>query len=76
VGHTDPEIVLELTFVGMVLGQEQKYILRRIYKLNPSEMPVESVSLNMNGNQFVFGTAMTFAQRAQAEQQVNKIIKG
>jgi DNA sulfur modification protein DndD len=74
-GHTDPEIVLELTFVGMVLGQEQKYILRRIYKLNPSEMPVESVSLNMNGNQFVFGTAMTFAQRAQAEQQVNKIIK-
>jgi DNA sulfur modification protein DndD len=75
VGHTDPEIVLELSFVGMVLGQEQKYILRRIYKLNPSEMPVESVSLNMNGNQFVFGTAMTFAQRAQAEQQVNKIIK-
>ena len=29
----------------------------------------------MNGNQFVYGTAMPIAQRAQAEQQVNKIIK-
>lgn len=31
--------------------------------------------MNMNGNQFVYGTAMPMAQRTVAEQQVNKIIK-
>lgn len=75
VGVESPEIWLELTFTGLVLGQEQTYILKRGYKLNTAENPVESVSLNMNGNQFVYGTAMPVAQRAQAEQQVNKIIK-
>lgn len=69
------KIELELTFVGLVLGQEQKYILKRTYVLNPAEKPVESVSLNMNGNVFVYGTATPPAQRAKSEQQVNKIIK-
>lgn len=75
IGKVSPEISLELTFEGLVLGQVQKYILRRSYRLNPSDKPVESVMLNMNGNQFVYGTAMPLAQRAQSEQQVNKIIK-
>ena len=75
VGKVAPEIQLELAFEGMVLGQNQKYVLRRIYKLSPSDKPVESVMLNMNGNQFIYGTAMPLAQRAQSEQQVNKIIK-
>lgn len=75
IGRVTPEICLELTFEGMVLGQTQKYVLRRIYKLNPSDKPVESVMLNMNGNQFIYGSAMPLAQRAQSEQQVNKIIK-
>ena len=70
-----PEISLEVTFVGRVLGNEQKYILRRTYKLNPSDNTVESVSLNMNGNVFVYGTATPTAQRISSEQQVNKIIK-
>ena len=38
-------------------------------------MPHGSVLLNMNGNQFVYGTAMPLQQRMQSEQQVNKIIK-
>lgn len=75
IGKVAPEIQLELAFEGMVLGQNQKYVLRRIYKLSPSDKPVESVMLNMNGNQFIYGTAMPLAQRAQSEQQVNKIIK-
>lgn len=75
IGKESPEIWLELTFIGLVLGHEQTYILKRGYKLNTAERPVESVSLNMNGNQFVYGTAMPVAQRTQAEQQVNKIIK-
>lgn len=75
IGKESPEITLELAFEGLVLGQVQKYVLRRVYKLNPSDKPVESVMLNMNGNQFIYGTAMPLAQRAQSEQQVNKIIK-
>lgn len=75
VGKVLPHIVLELSFDGMVLGQTQRYMLRRTYALNPSDKPVESVTLNMNGNTFVYGTAMPLQQRAMAEQQVSKIIK-
>jgi DNA sulfur modification protein DndD len=58
-----------------VLGQEQKYILKRTYVLNPQGRPLESVSLNMNGNMFVYGTMTPPKDRIIAEQQVNKIIK-
>lgn len=75
VGQVKPEISLQITFSGKVLGQEQKYILRRIYLLNPAGRPVESVSLNMNGNMFVYGTMTAPKERARAEQEVNKIIK-
>lgn len=75
VGRTEPTIVLEVTFEGQVLGQTQKYLLRRTYKLNPQGKPVESVMLNLNGTQFVYGTASSPAQRALAEPQINKIIK-
>ena len=57
VGSVTPEIKLEVTFVGVVLNQEQRYVLRRSYKLNPNDKPVESVYLNMNGNVFTYGTA-------------------
>ena len=43
VNSVKPEIQLEVTFVGRVLGQEQKYVLRRTYILNPQQKPVESV---------------------------------
>lgn len=75
IGAVKPEISLELTFEGLVLGQKKKYILKRTYILNPSDMPVESVSLNMDGTPFVYGTATPMAVRAEQEQQVNKIIK-
>lgn len=75
IGTVKPEISLELTFEGLVLGQKKKYILKRTYILNPNDMPVESVSLNMGGTPFVYGTATPMAIRAEQEQQVNKIIK-
>ena len=75
IGTVKPEISLELTFEGLVLGQKKKYVLKRAYILNPSEVPVESVSLNMDGTPFVYGTATPMAIRAEQEQQVNKIIK-
>lgn len=70
-----PEISLQITFVGKVLGQQQKYILKRTYVLNPQGRPLESVSLNMNGNVYVYGTMTAAKDRIRAEQEINKIIK-
>lgn len=70
-----PEISLQITFVGKVLGQQQKYILKRVYQLNPQGKPLESVSLNMNGNMYVYGTMTAPKYRVKAEQEINKIIK-
>ncbi len=75
VGQVKPEISLQITFSGKVLGQEQKYILKRTYVLNPAGKPLESVSLNMNGNMFVYGTMTAPKERVKNEQEVNKIIK-
>ena len=75
IGEVKPEISLEITFTGKVLGQQQKYILRRLYALNPSGRPLESVRLNMNGNLFVYGTMTPHKERLKNEQEVNKIIK-
>ena len=72
---TKPEITLQITFVGKVLGQQQKYILKRTYQLNPQGKPLESVSLNMNGNMYVYGTMTAPKDRVKSEQQINKIIK-
>lgn len=75
VGKVKPEISLQITFSGKVLGQEQKYILKRTYVLNPAGKPLESVSLNMNGNMFLYGTMTAPKERIKNEQEVNKIIK-
>ena len=75
VNKVKPEISLQITFVGKVLGQQQKYILKRIYQLNPQGRPLESVSLNMNGNMYVYGTMTAPKERVRAEQEISKIIK-
>lgn len=75
-GKVEPKIVLEITFEGQMLNQKQTYILRRTYIIHEtSQKPVESVYLNMNGTTFVYGPATAAKQRAESEQQVNKIIK-
>lgn len=75
IGKVKPEISLQVTFVGKVLGQDKKYILRRLYLLNSAGRVIESVSLNMDGNNFVYGTMTAAKERAKMEQEVNKIIK-
>ena len=75
INKVKPEISLQITFVGKVLGQQQKYILKRIYQLNPQGRPLESVSLNMNGNMYVYGTMTASKERVRAEQEISKIIK-
>jgi len=74
-GLEDEKIVLELHFTGKVLNEDHQYVLTRTYMLNPSNMPVENVKLNMNGTMFSYGTATSPAQRAEEEAHVNKIIK-
>ena len=75
INKVKPEISLQITFVGKVLGQQQKYILKRIYQLNPQGRPLESVSLNMNGNMYAYGTMTAPKERVRAEQEISKIIK-
>jgi len=75
IGHEDKKIMLELHFTGMVINEEQQYVLTRTYLVNPSGIPVESVKLNMNGTIFQYGTATPPAQRAVQEAEVSKIIK-
>lgn len=75
INQEDKKIMLELHFTGMVLNEEQQYVLTRQYALNPAGNPVESVKLNMNGTIFHYGTATAPAQRAVQEAEVSKIIK-
>jgi len=72
-GLLNKHIVLEVTFSGMVLSQEQQYKLKRAYMLADKRV-LESVTLNMGGNQFTYGSGTPQAQRSQSEEIVNKII--
>lgn len=66
-------IVLEVLFTGQVLSQELQYSLKRSYTLMDGNVR-ESVTLNMGGNQYTYGSAMPQSQRAASEEVVNKII--
>ena len=66
-------IMLEITFSGVVLGQETPYRLRRAYKFVDGKIQ-ESNVLNMNGNSYTYGTGSTAVKRSTNEAIVNKII--
>lgn len=68
-------IELEIHFTGKVLHTEFTYKIKRVYALNPQGNPVESVTLNLNGDVFRYGTATPHAERVKQEAEVNKIIK-
>ena len=72
-GLLNKHIILEVTFSGMVLSQEQQYKLKRAYMLADNRV-LESVTLNMGGNQFNYGSGTSQAQKSQSEEIVNKII--
>ena len=73
--HNDVRIELEIDFKGKVLMKDFLYKIKRTYTLNSQEQPVESVTLNFNGDVFTYGSAMPFSQRNKLEVEVNKIIK-
>ena len=66
-------IKLEITFSGVVLGQETPYRLCRAYLFSGGKV-LESVELNMNGNKYTYGSGSTVIQRSTNEAIVNKII--
>ena len=68
-------IELDIDFKGRVLLSDYFYRITRRYTLNPNNQPVESVTLNFNGETFTYGTATPAAERALRETEVNKIIK-
>jgi DNA sulfur modification protein DndD len=68
-------IELEIHFTGKVLHNDFKYIIKRSYILNPQGQPTESVLLNLNGDEFRYGSATPNSERAKKEAEVNKIIK-
>lgn len=72
-GLLNKPIILEVTFSGTVLNQEQQYKLKRAYMLAQDRV-LESVTLNMGGNQFTYGSGTPQSQKAQNEEIVNKII--
>ena len=72
-GYEGKHIVLEVTFSGVVLNRVTPYKLKRQYILIDGSVRW-SVELNMDGNRFVYGSAMPTSQRAAAEETVNKII--
>lgn len=72
-GMLNKYIVLEITFSGMVLNQEQQYRLKRAYMLVDNRV-LESVTLNMGGNQFTYGSGTPQSEKTQNEEIVNKII--
>ena len=71
----DTKIELTIDFKGKVLSSDYFYKIKRVYALNPQKQPVESVTLNFNGDTFTYGTATPFAERTKSEAEVNKIIK-
>lgn len=71
----DIKIELEIDFKGKVLSQDFPYKIKRVYALNTQNNPVESVTLNFNGDIFTYGTAMPASKRTKMEAEVNKIIK-
>lgn len=73
--HNDVRIELEIDFKGKVLMKDFLYKIKRTYTLNSQEQPIESVTLNFNGDVFTYGSAMPFSQRNKLEVEVNKIIK-
>ena len=68
-------IELDIDFTGKVLMSDFSYRITRSYGLNPDNKPVESVTLNFNGDIFIYGTATPISERAKGEDEVNKIIK-
>lgn len=72
-GIENKSIVLEISFSGLVLGNETPYKLRRTYQLIDGKVRW-NVDLNMNGNRYSYGIATPNAQRVQNEEVVKKII--
>ncbi len=74
-GQVKPEISLQITFSGKVLGQEQKYILKRTYVLNPLKQTSGKCQPEHERQYVRVRHHDSAKERIKNEQEVNKIIK-
>lgn len=73
--YEDKEIVLELSFTGLVLGENKPYKIRRTYKLF-SHKPMENVTLFFDSTTYSYGPATSPKNKQVAEMAINKVIDG
>lgn len=73
--YEDKEIVLELSFTGLVLGVNKPYKIRRTYKLF-SHKPMENVTLFFDSTTYSYGPATSPKNKQVAEMAINKVIDG
>lgn len=73
--YEDKEIVLELSFTGLVLGENKPYKIRRTYKLF-SHKPMENVTLFFDSTTYSYGPATSPKDKQVAEMAINKVIDG
>ena len=66
-------IVLEITFTGMVMNSEVPYRLKRTYTLIKGK-PVENVTLRFGPNTFSYGPCTAPKEKKEAETAINRII--
>ena len=72
-GMKNKYIVLQVDFSGIVVNKEQNYRLKRAYMLAEDRV-LESVTLSMGGNNFIYGSGSSAQHRSVNEEIVNKII--
>ena len=68
------QIILEISFEGMVTNANTQYKLRRTYKVLNGK-PVENVTLYIGGSTYSYGTHTAAKEKTLNEMAVNKIIK-
>lgn len=71
----EKEIVLEISFTGLVLGVNTPYKIRRTYKLL-NNIPMENVTLYFDSTTYSYGPATPPKEKQMAQMAINKVIDG
>ncbi|MBO4850133.1 MAG: AAA family ATPase [Prevotella sp.] len=72
-GMENKQIVLQIDFTGFVLGAEQPYKLTRAYQHTQGRV-LESVTLNMAGSTYRYGSGTPPKEREENKSSINKLI--
>ena len=73
--YESKEIVLEISFTGIVLGIETPYKIHRTYKM-VNNKPMENVTLFFDSTTYSYGPATPINEKKVAQMAINKVIDG